>query len=66
MLSVYIILPVALSTGVYSASNRNDYRRQKLVLGNRARLVREANGLTTIVEPIEEWCLLGCYAVWLL
>jgi hypothetical protein len=27
--SVYIILPSALGPGVYSASNRNEYQKQK-------------------------------------
>jgi hypothetical protein len=27
--SIYIILPVALGPGVYSASNRNEYQKQK-------------------------------------
>jgi hypothetical protein len=28
-LSSYLILPVAISPGVYSASNRNEYQRHK-------------------------------------
>jgi hypothetical protein len=27
--SIYLILPAALGLGVYSASNRNDYHKQK-------------------------------------
>jgi hypothetical protein len=27
--SIYLILPAALDPGVYSASNRNDYQKQK-------------------------------------
>jgi hypothetical protein len=27
--SIYLILPAALSSGVYSASNRNEYQKQK-------------------------------------
>jgi hypothetical protein len=27
--SIYLILPVALDPGVYSASNRNEYQKQK-------------------------------------
>jgi hypothetical protein len=27
--SIYLILPAKLSTGVHSASNRNEYQRQK-------------------------------------
>jgi hypothetical protein len=28
-LSIYLILPAALGPGVYSASNRNEYQKQK-------------------------------------
>jgi hypothetical protein len=31
--SIYIILPAALGTGVYSASNKNEYQKQKNVYG---------------------------------
>jgi hypothetical protein len=27
--SVYLILPIALGTEIYSASNRNEYQKQK-------------------------------------
>jgi hypothetical protein len=27
--SIYLILPAALDPGVYSASNRNEYKKQK-------------------------------------
>jgi hypothetical protein len=30
-LSIYLILPTALGPGVYSASNRNEYQKQKNV-----------------------------------
>jgi hypothetical protein len=29
LFSIYLILPAALGPGVYSASNRNEYRKQK-------------------------------------
>jgi hypothetical protein len=29
MLTIYLILPVAIGPGIYSASNRNEYHRQK-------------------------------------
>jgi hypothetical protein len=29
MFSTYVILPAAIGTGVYSASDRNEYRNQK-------------------------------------
>jgi hypothetical protein len=29
--SIYVILPAALGSGVYSASNRNEYQEQKNV-----------------------------------
>jgi hypothetical protein len=28
--SIYLILPAALSPGIYSASNRNEYQKQKI------------------------------------
>jgi hypothetical protein len=31
--SMYLILPAALGSGVYSASDRNEYQRQKNVSG---------------------------------
>jgi hypothetical protein len=31
--SIYLILPAALNPGVYSASNRNEYQKQKNVSG---------------------------------
>jgi hypothetical protein len=31
--SVYLILPGALGPGIYSASNRNEYQKQKNVFG---------------------------------
>jgi hypothetical protein len=48
--SIYLILPVALEPGVYSADNRNEYRKQ-MFLGNRERPARRANNLTVICEP---------------
>jgi hypothetical protein len=33
LLSIYLILPVALGPGVYSASNRNEYQKHKNVSG---------------------------------
>jgi hypothetical protein len=51
-LSIYLILPAALGHGVYSASNRNEYQKQKIMfLGSRARPVRRADSLTVICEP---------------
>jgi hypothetical protein len=40
---IYLILPAVLGPGVYSASNRNEYQRQKkMFLGSRAWPVRKA------------------------
>jgi hypothetical protein len=51
--SIYLILPASLSPGIYSASKRNEYQKQKNnVLGSRARPVRGADNLTAIYEPI--------------
>jgi hypothetical protein len=46
--SICLILSVTLGPGVLSASNRNEYQKQK----NRARPVRKADNLTAICEPI--------------
>jgi hypothetical protein len=50
----YLILPAPLGPGVYSASNRNEYRKhwKKMFLGSKVRPVREADNLTAIYEPI--------------
>jgi hypothetical protein len=32
MFSIYLIIPAALGPGVYSASNRNEYRKQNNIL----------------------------------
>jgi hypothetical protein len=57
--SIYVILPAALGPGIYSASNRNEYQKQKniLFLESRARPVRRADNLTVVREPI-------VYEVW--
>jgi hypothetical protein len=51
--SIYVILPPALGPRIYSASNRNEYRKQKNNdSGSRKRPVRGADNITTICEPI--------------
>jgi hypothetical protein len=51
--SIYVILPAALGPGIYPASNRNEYQKQKNnVSRSRARQVRKADNLTAISEPI--------------
>jgi hypothetical protein len=51
--SIYLILSAALGPGVYSASNRNEYKKQKkMFLWSKARPVRKAYILTAISEPI--------------
>jgi hypothetical protein len=42
--SIYLILPAALGSGVYSVSNRNEY--QKIFLGVKARPERKDDKLT--------------------
>jgi hypothetical protein len=51
---IYLILPVALGPGIYSASNRNDYHNTKIImfLGSKVRRVRRAENLTALCEPI--------------
>jgi hypothetical protein len=49
----YLILPAALDPGVHSASNRNEYQKQKIMfLGIRARPEGRADNFTAIFEPI--------------
>jgi hypothetical protein len=51
--TIYLILPAALGPGVYLASSRNEYQKQKnMFLESRARLVREAYNLGAVFEPI--------------
>jgi hypothetical protein len=46
-------IPAGLAPGVYSASNRNEYQKQRNnVSGSRARPMRRADNLTAICEPI--------------
>jgi hypothetical protein len=48
--SIYLILPTALGPGVYSAYNRNEYQKQKIMfLGSKVRPLRRADNLTAIV-----------------
>jgi hypothetical protein len=51
--TIDLILPAALSPGVHSASNRNEYHKQKNnVLRSRAWPERRADNLTAICEQI--------------
>jgi hypothetical protein len=52
--SIYLILLAALGPGVYSASNKYEYQKQKkiLFLGSKTQLVNRADNLTAIFEPI--------------
>jgi hypothetical protein len=51
-LYIYIILSAALGPGVYSASNRNEYRKYKknIFLGSKVWQIRRADNLTAIYE----------------
>jgi hypothetical protein len=50
---IYLILLATLGPGVYSASNRNEYRKhKKKILGIKVRLVHGADNHTAIYEPI--------------
>jgi hypothetical protein len=50
---LFLILSPALGLGVDSASNRNEYQKQKkMFLGSRARPAPKADKLTTICELI--------------
>jgi hypothetical protein len=50
--SVYLIVPAALGPGIYSASNRNEYRKQKKFLGSTAQPERKVDNITAVYEPI--------------
>jgi hypothetical protein len=51
--SIYLILPAALGPGVYSASNKNEYQKQKNnVSGSKAWPVSRADSLAAICEQI--------------
>jgi hypothetical protein len=51
LFSIYLILPAALGPGVYSASNRNEYQKQKkMFVESSARPVRRTDNLTAICE----------------
>jgi hypothetical protein len=50
---IYLILPAALSSGVYSVSNTNEYQKQKKkFLESKVRPAHNADNLTAICEPI--------------
>jgi hypothetical protein len=52
--SIYLILPAALGSGVYSASNRNEYQKQgkkKRFLGSIALPVCKVDNFTAIYKP---------------
>jgi hypothetical protein len=51
--SVYLILPVALGSVIHTASNRNEYQKQKRMLReSKVRPVRRADNVAAICEPI--------------
>jgi hypothetical protein len=52
--STYLILPEALDPGVHSASNGNEYRKQKKkkIILSKGRPMRMANNPAAIREPI--------------
>jgi hypothetical protein len=51
--SMYLIIPAALGSGVHSATNINEYQKQKITfLRFRAWPTRRADNLTAIYEPI--------------
>jgi hypothetical protein len=53
VLSVYLILPATLRSGVYLASHGNEYQKQKrILLMSRAWPVHKADNLSAIYELI--------------
>jgi hypothetical protein len=50
--SIYVIPPVELGPGIYSASKRSEYRIRKIMfLGSRTRSMHRFHSLTAICEP---------------
>jgi hypothetical protein len=55
--SIYLILPVALGPGVYSAPNKNEYQKEtNNILGSRARPVRKLTTLPPSVSRLSRQC----------
>jgi hypothetical protein len=53
--SIYLILPTTLGPGVHSASNRNEYQKQKIMfLGSKMWPVHRGDNVATICKPIVE------------
>jgi hypothetical protein len=53
ILSIYLILQAAMGPESYSACNRNEYQKQKVIfLGSKELPVRRADKLTAICQPI--------------
>jgi hypothetical protein len=54
MFSIYLIPPAALDHGVYSASNRNEYQKRKIIifLGSKVWPVHRTDNLAAICEPV--------------
>jgi hypothetical protein len=51
--SIYLILPAAVGPGVHSASNRNEYQKQKkMFLGSRELPGHKTDNHTAICQPI--------------
>jgi hypothetical protein len=49
---ICVILPATLGSGVYSASNRNEYQKEKMFLWLKVRPLRRAANPAAICEPI--------------
>jgi hypothetical protein len=49
--SIYLFLLAALGSGVYSASSRNEYQKQKNNISGEQSTVMWADNLTVICEP---------------
>jgi hypothetical protein len=52
LFSIFLILPAALGAGVYSASNRNEYQKEKKIWGAERGQTLEADIFTAVCEPI--------------
>jgi hypothetical protein len=58
--SIYLILPAALSPGVYSASNRNEYHKHK---NNASRGVERSRSVELTTLPASVCQLSGQYGI---
>jgi hypothetical protein len=52
MYSIKLMLPAALGHEIYSASDRNEYQKQKKISEEKSAVGAKADNFTAICEPI--------------